>query len=510
MLKRLRDISVGKKLAVGPIVALAGLLVVAWLGVNGSRLMVKTIDELAQEQLVELAQVTALEAQIANVNGMLFQSIAFEAAGFKSDHIAKHDRLLQLEFSAVQQNILRLPQEVEGSDLEIRWKEYMNYASTALEMKSVALSMSASFMKSAEDSYATLHVILVDRVKRQREVVQAKAASANELARRLLTSVLATSVLCFLVAVVLTLIVRRAVLGPLREVLRVTRAASTGDLTVRATMKPGDELGRIIDSVDTLVEFLARLTSEIRSASVHMNSACHEITAGTVDLSDRTERTAAELHRTAADARLVGAAAARTADDADEMSRLANDAGTQAATARTVVDGVVEQMRDIEDQSSRVREIIGIIEKIAFQTNLLSLNAAVEAARAGESGRGFTVVAKEVRALAARSAIASQEIRALIGDTVSKIDNTAQRARVCGSAAAETVQLIERLAGRVREVSRAASQQASTLDAVNSSVSEIGSATQQNAALVEQTSAACMSLNTQSERLVDLVGSLRT
>jgi methyl-accepting chemotaxis protein-1 (serine sensor receptor) len=283
----------------------------------------------------------------------------------------------------------------------------------------------------------------------------------------------------------------------------VSRVAD-GDLTAQLRVRVGDTTS-VNAAVKRMQESLARVVATVRAGSDSVAMASAEIASGNQDLSARTERQASSLEETAASMEELGTTVRHNAENASQANQLAQHASAVATQGGDVVAQVVNTMKDINDSSRKIADIIAAIDGIAFQTNILALNAAVEAARAGEQGRGFAVVASEVRSLAQRSAAAAKEIKALITDSVSRVEAGTSLADQAGATMEDVVASIRRVTDIVGEISAASAQQSAGVGQVGEAVSSMDQATQQNAALVEQMAAAADSLKIQAESLVQAV-----
>jgi len=253
---------------------------------------------------------------------------------------------------------------------------------------------------------------------------------------------------------------------------------------------------------DSLVD----IVRQVRAGTLTIADASSEITAGNQDLSARSERQAGTLEETASSMEELTGTVRQNADNARQANALAESAASVAQRGGAVVAQVVQTMASINASSRQIADITGVIDGIAFQTNILALNAAVEAARAGEQGRGFAVVASEVRSLAQRSAAAAREIKALIGDSVARVDDGARLVDEAGSTMEEIVASVGRVTGIMAEISLASQEQSAGIEQINHAVAQMDEATQQNATLVEQAGAAAVALHDQAEHLARVVG----
>lgn len=295
----------------------------------------------------------------------------------------------------------------------------------------------------------------------------------------------------------------------LNEVARVLGALAEGDLTQTVEGDFKGTFGKLKDDANTTVEQLTRIITQIKLATDTINTASSEIAAGNLDLSRRTEQQAASLEETASSMEELTSTVKQNAENAKQANQLAIGATDVAGKGGAVVSKVVTTMAEINEGSKKIAEIIGVIDGIAFQTNILALNAAVEAARAGEQGRGFAVVASEVRSLAQRSAAAAKEIKTLISDSVTKIHGGSELVEQAGKTMDEIVQSVKRVTDIMGEISAASLEQSQGIEQVNQTITSMDETTQQNAALVEEASAAARSMEEQAAGLAEQVGSFR-
>ncbi len=317
--------------------------------------------------------------------------------------------------------------------------------------------------------------------------------------------ILGATLLLALVIFVFAWLVARKIKEALDRAISASEQIAAGDLTVKIEIDSEDETGQLLGSLKEMNEGLARIVGEVRTGADSIATATEQISAGNADLSQRTEEQASALEETASSMEELTSTVKQNADNAQQANQLAISASGVAVKGGDVINKVVRTMESITDSSRKISDIIGVIDGIAFQTNILALNAAVEAARAGEQGRGFAVVAAEVRSLAQRSAAAAKEIKTLIEDSVSKVQDGSRLVEEAGHTTQEIVTSIKRVTDIMAEISAASLEQSSGIEQVNTAITQMDDVTQQNAALVEQAAAAAESLEEQALQLVQVV-----
>ncbi|VUZ26433.1 Methyl-accepting chemotaxis protein III [uncultured Comamonas sp.] len=342
--------------------------------------------------------------------------------------------------------------------------------------------------------------VKVQETQRDRALQEAAAAR-----RSALWAGAAGFVLLFAIGVLLTWALVRTITQPLDKVIRATERMGEGDLTVQTHDSRRDEFGVLLRALSHMAGRLQTLIGEVHQGVNTVSLASSEIANGNQDLSMRTEQTASSLQQTSASMEQITATVAQSVETAQQANLLAGQSAQAAQRGSAVMEQVVGSMARITESSRKINDIIGVIDGIAFQTNILALNAAVEAARAGEQGRGFAVVASEVRALAGRSADAAKEIKTLIGASVDTVQTGSAQVAEAGQTMDEIVQGVRRVGDLISEITASAGEQRDGITQVKVAVTQLDQMTQQNAALVEESAAAAAALREQAARLEQVI-----
>ena len=311
--------------------------------------------------------------------------------------------------------------------------------------------------------------------------------------------------LAIFAGVIVAWLITRSITRPINHAVQVAQTVADGDLSSHIEVASTDETGQLMQALQHMNDSLAKVVGEVRGGTDSMATATSQIAAGNQDLSSRTEEQASSLEETAASMEELTSTVRQNADNARQANQLALTASGVAVEGGDVVAQVVQTMDAINNSSRKIVDIIGVIDGIAFQTNILALNAAVEAARAGEQGRGFAVVASEVRSLAQRSAAAAKEIKVLIDDSVSKVQQGSQQVGEAGKTMEEIVSSVRRVTDIMGEITAASQEQTSGIEQVNQAIAQMDQVTQQNAALVEEAAAAADALQAQAGQLSQVV-----
>ena len=491
------------------VIIVALLALILWAGQRSAQVQ----DENAATQRLMTQRVGAAtrwagltETNAARTQALILSSEPVVEAAFK-DVIAA----TTAEISKVQKSIegmeLRPVDIAQMEKIGASRKTMIDLRGKARQMKTDGQAAEATALVASQYNPAVASYLgnLQTFVKMQEQA--AADAEAESIAARAVTR---QASIAAVVLIVLALLggawwLIRSIQRPLSEANRVAARIAEGDLSHTVVTARQDEFGDLLRSLMHMSQSLGRMVLQVRQSTDSIATASAEIASGNNDLSARTEQTASNLQQTAASMEELTSTVRQSADSAAQASGLAAQASSVAEKGGEVVRQVVDTMQDINQSSQKIADIIGVIDGIAFQTNILALNAAVEAARAGEQGRGFAVVASEVRSLAQRSAQAAKEIKGLIGDSVDKVASGARLVSEAGTTMGDIVQSVKRVSDIIGEITAAANEQSTGIGEVNQAVSNLDQMTQQNSALVEQSAAAAQSLREQADQLAQAV-----
>ena len=516
--RRFAKFSVGRKLggAFGVVLVLSAVIGICALGALGT--VNDASSQLAQKWLPGAGQLAATRAAILELRDYELRHTRATDASYLAeyeDKMTEAHQSIDRSLAAYEALGMTAPQQALYDDFRKPWGEFLG-----VHDRIVALDRAGKFddardiadgagKMSLDDAIGALDRVTTFGFDAGRAAA-ARAAQVYGAARILVMGLLAaTLVTGTALAVVFTRTLLRQLGGQPAVAAEVARAVAEGDLTTMVTVAQGDTTSLMACLYD-MQESLGRVVATVRGNAERVAAASAQIAQGNQDLSGRTEKQASALQQTATTAEQLGATVRTNASSAQRADALAHDASSVAAKGGAVVGEVVDTMRGISESARKIADIIGVIDGIAFQTNILALNAAVEAARAGDQGRGFAVVASEVRALAQRSAAAAREIKTLISGSVERMEQGSALANQAGTTMGEVVEAIRRVSAIVAEISAASADQSNGVSQVSAAVMRMDQDTQHNAALVEQSAAAANSLKEQSRELVGAVAVFRT
>ena len=397
----------------------------------------------------------------------------------------------------------------EARRIRERAAKYIKTLADCLDLAGVGATDVTAVMQMAEDDFIELSKVTGALNQRQHSLAQQMYAGALEDEQRGEWAIWVAIAVAMLVAGLSNLMLSRVVVRPVLQARGFAARIAEGDLTGKLPARSADEIGKLIGELGNMSGNLARVVASITSATREVQSAAADIAGGSTDLRGRTEAAGASLQQTAASLADLTRTVRSNADSAREANRLSLEASGVARRGGTVVGEVIETMSRISDSSGRIADIIGVIDGMAFQTNILALNAAVEAARAGGQGRGFAVVAGEVRSLAQRSAEAAAQIKQLIARSAAEVESGASRVRDAGVTMKEIMRSVEQVTDIIGAISAATDQQSTQISQVNNAVVHLDQMTRQNAALVDQSAAAAERLREQSRSLSESVAQFK-
>ena len=429
----------------------------------------------------------------------------------KQIDISQSRKINTKENIAKLRNMLTMPKERELFQKIVDDQEkYVAGQTKLLELINSAQSGEAkTYLNNAlRPVLASYKEALDSMIRYQVESIETAGKTAGDTYASARSMMLALGAAALLLAAAIGLLITRALLrqlgGEPAYARGIAEKIAAGDLTITVATRANDH-SSLLFAMKSMRDSLAQVVGQVRSGTDTIATASSEIAAGNLDLSSRTEQQASSLEETASSMEELTSTVKQNADNARQANQLAASASDVAIKGGAVVSQVVDTMSSINDSSKKIVDIIGVIDGIAFQTNILALNAAVEAARAGEQGRGFAVVASEVRSLAQRSAAAAKEIKTLIGDSVEKVDAGTKLVGQAGSTMQEIVESVRRVTDVMSEITAASQEQTSGIEQINQAIAQMDEVTQQNAALVEEAAAAAASLQDQAGNLAQVV-----
>jgi methyl-accepting chemotaxis protein len=506
----IRDYKIGTRLGFG-----FGVILLILVGVV---LLANVLNFRNKTQLMTGLDLTSAKSQQAQAmkSAMLETGIAMRNIGLQSDVSLMQKEEEKVKGSRARYDAARA--KLQGLGLDNAEKKVLDDI-TALDQDLDKAFKEALGQVMAFNSEGAAKVIAgrIDPLNQQtlaalnKLVDQQLAASAafkegsNASDKSLMFMLFVLSAVAVAVGVVFALYITRSITGPLKFAVSVAQKVAAGELTSQVKVEGKDETSELLQALKDMNDSLVQTVGQVRSSTETITTASHEIASGNADLSARTESQASSLEETASSMEELTSTVKQNADNARQANQLAVSASSVAEKGGTVVSQVVDTMGSIKESSSKIVDIIGVIDGIAFQTNILALNAAVEAARAGEQGRGFAVVASEVRNLAQRSAAAAKEIKALIDDSVQKVDAGGRLVDEAGQTMGLIVTSIKQVADIMGEITAATLEQSHGIEEVNQAITQMDEMTQQNAALVEEAAAAAESMQEQANHLASAV-----
>ena len=510
MNKLLKNTSIGIKVSLAPVVAIACLILVTLWSAAGLRSIRGDVDAIGRGNVARVAQAQRMATELTELHQMLYQSMTWEAIGQRPERIKELDALLLERLTAYEREATALAQ-TPGLDakalqaLEAYAKGVTSYHKIAvdtLDFKTAGVANAAAYVVSLDQDYRKNKDLMAGFVASVLRDADTRVDLAGTRVTWQVRATLGVTVLATLFCGVLAWLLARAITQPLSQAEQLADNLAKGQLVLPPLEAGSDATGRVLGALQAVARSLGDIVAGIRASAQEISTASVEIASGSQDLSGRTEHQAANLQQTAASMGDISTRVNANLATAREAVQLATAARDVAERGGKMVTNVVQTMGRISDNSSRIADIIGVIDSIAFQTNILALNAAVEAARAGEQGRGFAVVASEVRSLAGRSADAAREVRTLIGASAETVQTGARQVDEAGVTMKDIVTQVQQVTDLLSQISAAAHAQMVGIEQVSQAVQNLDEMTQQNAALVEESTAAAEGLKAQAAGLV--------
>jgi methyl-accepting chemotaxis protein/methyl-accepting chemotaxis protein-2 (aspartate sensor receptor) len=510
----MKDWKIGRRLGAGFALVLALVVITAGIGVLRLQGVGDATETLAAHSLAKERLAAAWQLG-TNTNSVRTFSLLKSEDAAVQEYLQKNITATSAVITETQKKLeamLASPEELAlSADIKKKRGEYVELRNQILKLKAdgrkeEATKLTDSQLLPALDGYDASIRAMVSHQQKEIDRTAAGIGAQYRSGRAWLVGLAAFAVVA---GSVIAWLLTRSIVQPIAEALLIAETVASGDLSQEFETERGGDFGRLLRGMGEMEDTLTDLVTRIKASTDSIAVASRQIAAGNEDLSSRTEQQASSLEQTAASMEELTSTVKQNADNARQANQLAVSASEVAVKGGSVVSQVVDTMSSINASSKKIVDIIGVIDGIAFQTNILALNAAVEAARAGEQGKGFAVVASEVRNLAQRSAAAAKEIKTLIGDSVEKVEAGSKQVGEAGRTMQEIVGSVRRVTDIMGEITAASQEQTSGIEQINQAITQMDQVTQQNAALVEEASAAAQSLQEQADNLVRAVSTFK-
>jgi len=509
----LRNLRIGARLGVAFGALLLMLCLVAGFGATQTAKVNDNVIDMGTNWMVSIELLGDLRNTANEIRRLSMRGALETEDDVKKTLRTQHDDLIANQFVGIQhayEKTIASPEEAKLYDaIKTAWAAYLVEDKKVQELSMAGEASAVDARKQATGPAGVAFNAFIAAISQDTQLNVNGAQDAMQAAAVTYHHALALDggavAVALLAGALLALGISRSIVRPIDQAVQLANTVARGDLSSRVQVVGDDEPARLLKALVQMNDSLVGIVGQVRQTSESIATGSNQIATGNADLSQRTEEQASNLQQTAASMEELTSTVNNNADTARKASELAGSASTAARHGGAVVGQVVGTMDAITGSSRKIADIIGVIDGIAFQTNILALNAAVEAARAGEQGRGFAVVASEVRSLAQRSASAAKEIKGLITESVEKVKAGSEQVGQAGRAMDDIVTQVKRVSDLIEEISSATLEQSKGISQVGDAVSQLDQVTQQNAALVEESAAAADSLSQQAAKLVEAV-----
>lgn len=507
----LKNLSVRAQVLIAPAIAIVLALALGGAATYSFRSLQQSIERAVSEQLPDYKAAADIDSRLRGLNALVLQSIGYEAMSYSPEVINEVDNQFEQSLTSM---VRLLDQALANSlpasksafeDIKAEYLRYQKAAKETMEMKSTGAAIAAGFLSTSQKSFDSL-LSKTDAFKTAKLAqIDSEVGKADQLAKLSIAINVSLTAALAAIGIMVSVLCARYITGRLGYLKTASAGLAQGNLSEPIELQGKDEIAALCSELEHTRMSLVKAVGEVLQSAESVRLATSEIATGNLDLSQRTEMQASSLEQTAASLQTLNDFIQANSKSVSTATEVAVESGSLATNSQKASDAVLTSMREIHVKSKAITEITTLIDSIAFKTNILALNAAVEAAKAGDQGRGFSVVASEVRSLALQCGTAAKQIRELIVSSAELVDSGVKQANQSTDATNNVAKRLDTVQVMLSEVKSATAHQASGIAEISSALSHIETTTQQNAALVEEAAAASQNLSTQAQRLVESV-----